>query len=171
MAQNSTSTEVRIGNFSKNMMSGDLPDFVGYPLLNAYYYFSGNNFTNGCEDQFSDLNACTNALSPRTGPETVPGEPDIAPATSPEEDSPAISPDPSPASTDDSEEDSGSSGLSGGAIAGIVIVIVFLAGVGGYFGYKKWKSKQTMGSFEKFADQDIQLTSTNQSTYNPNLEP
>eukprot|EP00890_Picochlorum_soloecismus_P006404 jgi/Picsp_1/6765/NSC_04106-R1_rni-like protein len=177
-AKNSSSNEVRIGNFSNNMMSGELPDFVGYPLLNAFFDFSGNDFTNGCEAQFSELNACTEAISPSAAPalipgETVTGEPDIAPATSPSPgtDAPAVSPEPAAPSDDSEEEDSGGGGLSGGAIAGIVIVVVFLAGVGGYFGYKKWKNKQTMGSFEKFADQDIQLTSTNQSTYNPNLEP
>lgn len=146
------STEIRIGIFSNNNLAGELPAFVG-SVVNSRFDFSGNNFSNGCDEIFEELNACNNVT-------------EVAPTPAPE-DAPA------PAPTDvtpQGEGDGGGGGISGGAIAGIIIVLIIFVSIGAYFGYKKWSSRKTQGSFEKFQDSNVQLSSTSQS-YNPQLEP
>lgn len=120
--------EVRFGNFSTNSMSGNLPEWLGGTILNAEYNFSGNDFSNGCEEQFTALDACDGASAPA----------------------------PDSSSKGDDEADGG--GLSGGAIAAIVIVVLIIVGVGGFFLFRKYKRSKTEGSFTRFDDTGVQMT-------------
>lgn len=148
----------RFGNFSTNNMTGALPAWLGEEILNAEYDFSGNNFSNGCDEEFLSLQTCSEASSNAT-----------APASEPSPDGEA----PSPAETDEakgSEEDSG--GSSTGLIVATVIVCLIILGFGGYFMYKKYKARRDEGTFTRFEDSGVQMTSNQAYTaYNPSLDP
>lgn len=144
--QETASVEVRFGNFSTNSMSGNLPEWLGGTILNAEYNFSGNAFSNGCEEQFTALDACDGASAPASS---------------------ASAPAPDSSSKGDDESDGG--GLSGGAIAAIVIVVLIIVGVGGFFLFRKYKRSKTEGSFTRFDDTGVQMTAN--QAYNPTLDP
>ena len=163
--QRSSIDQERFGDFSNNLMGGELPSWLGEPIVNARYNFSGNNFSNGCDQAFNQLNACDGSVAPSQDQVLSP-----EPAAETSAPSPSAEPAEAPAA-EKSTDDSGGGGLSNGAIAGIVIVILILAGVGAFFGYKKWKSSRTEGSFQRFDDASIQMTNPSQNPYNPQLEP
>ncbi|WPT16456.1 Receptor-like protein kinase [Picochlorum sp. SENEW3] len=152
-SRETTSMDVRFGNFSTNSMSGNLPEWLGGTILNAEYNFSGNNFSNGCEEQFKALDACNGAPSPASSASTPP--PSDAPAPAPD------------SSSKGDESDDG--GLSGGAIAAIVIVVIIIVAIGGFFLFKKYKRSKMEGSFTRFDDSGVQMTAN--QAYNPTLDP
>lgn len=150
-----TSESQRFGNFSTNAMSGSLPSWLGGEILNASYDFSGNQFSNGCEEQFDSLQACS-ASSNATAPT----------AEAPTAEAPA----PSDDGTKGSEEDSG--GSSTGLIVATVIVCLIILGFGGYYVLKKYRARRNEGTFTRFEDSGVQMTSNQAyTTYSPSLDP
>ena len=127
-------TDDRFGNFSSNSFSGELPAWLAAPLpTNAAYDFAGNDFTNGCEEQFKGLNACeSGAYEPAPGP-TAP-----------------ISPAPAPESSKGDESDDGSdSGTSAVLAVFITVVGLVIFGIAGYYGWKYYKGRKEQGSFQR----------------------
>ncbi len=100
---------------------------------NAAYDFAGNDFTNGCEEQFKGLNACeSGAYEPAPGP-TAP-----------------ISPAPAPESSKGDESDGGSdSGTSAVLAVFITVVGLVIFGIAGYYGWKYYKGRKEQGSFQR----------------------
>ena len=144
----------RTGNFSNNSMSGVLPAWLGDTFLDATYDFSGNNFSNGCDEQFKNIIGACN------GEEVTPS-PDASPLP------PAPSPENVPKSDDDGSGDGG--GTSGGLIAAIVIISLIIIGIGGYFVYKYYRARKNEGRFTRFDDTGVQMTSN--QAYNQYMDP
>ena len=166
----------RFALLADNSLSGDLPDWLGYPYVNMVIDLSGNNFTNGCQAEFLDLGAC--------------GDPEAAAASAAKDAAAAAA---GAAMTDaegniaTAEGDAdGDGGLSGGAIAAIVIVVLLLAGVGAFFGYRYWQQRRggggggggisfapSSGRFQRFEDEGgVEMgRPSNTNIYNPQLAP
>ena len=144
----------RLGNFSNNSMSGVLPEWLGDTFLDATYDFSGNNFSNGCDEQFKNIVGACNGQQVTPSPDASP----LPPAPAPE----AV-----PKSDDDVSGDDG--GTSGGLIAAIVIISLIIIGIGGYFVYKYYRARKNEGRFTRFDDSGVQMTH-NQS-YNQYMDP
>jgi len=153
-----TSDVQRFGNFSSNSMTGTLPSWLGGEILNASYDFSGNDFSNGCEEQFSSLQACS-ATAPTPEPPTAEGPTAEAPA-------------PTDEGTKGDEEEEDDSGSSTGVIVATVIICLIILGFGGYFVFKKYRARRNEGSFTRFDDAGVQMTSNQAyTTYSPSLDP
>lgn len=112
--------EVRFGNFSTNSMSGNLPEWLGGTILNAEYNFSGNAFSNGCEEQFTALDACDGASAP--APDSSKG--------------------------DDEADGGGLSGGAIAAIVIVVLIIVGVGGFFLFRKYKRSKTEGSFTRFD-----------------------
>ena len=131
-------TGERLGNFSFNQMSGDLPSWLAdYPPKGSdtVYDFAGNSFGNGCEPTYQNLNACGGSYQPAPAPTPAPE----APAPAPQPDSKG------------SSEDS-PSGSSVAFAVFVTLVSLVILGIGGYFVYKWWKGRQNQGTFQRYMD-------------------
>lgn len=138
----------RVGNFSTNSMSGELPIWLGNMPQGTYYDFSGNDFSNGCQPQFAALNTCVG--------ESQASSPAPEPAPAPKDEPPAES------------VDEPSGGNSAVLAVFITIVGVVMLSIAAYYGWKWHQAKKQQGTFQRYMDggQSMVQMVSNQ-TYNP----